>query len=68
MEKETINRQHEKGIIKVIKKHNILFFNEIFVYYKACSCYTAYNHRLDKLESIKEALYLNRRSSCGIGM
>ena len=61
MEDETINRQHEKGILEAIEKHPIFSFKDIFVYYKACSRATAYNHGLDKLDSIKEAIYMNRR-------
>ena len=61
MEDETINREHEKGILESIEKHPIFSFKDIFVYYKACSRATAYNHGLDKLDSIKEAIYSNRR-------
>ena len=61
MENETINREHEKGILEAIEKHPIFSFKDIFVYYKACSRATAYNHGLDKLDSIKEAIYSNRR-------
>jgi predicted transcriptional regulator YheO len=61
MENETINTQHEKSIIEAIEKHPIFSFKDIFVYYKGCSRATAYNHNLDKLDSIKEAIYSNRR-------
>ena len=61
MENETINKEHEKGILEAIEKHPIFSFKDIFVYYKACSRATAYNHGLDKLDSIKEAIYSNRR-------
>ena len=61
MEDETINREHEKGILDAIEKYPIFSFNNIFVYYKACCRATAYNHGLDKLDSIKEAIYMNRR-------
>ena len=61
MENETINREHEKGILEAIEKHPIFSFKDIFVFYKACSRATAYNHGLDKLDSIKEAIYSNRR-------
>ena len=61
MENETINREREKGILEAIEKHPIFSFKDIFVYYKACSRATAYNHGLDKLDSIKEAIYSNRR-------
>jgi len=61
MENETINTEHEKGILEAIQKYPIFKFKDIFVYYKACSRSTAYAHGLDKLDSIKEALYSNRR-------
>lgn len=61
MEKETINREHEKGILEAIQKHPIFSFKDIFVFYKGCSRATAYNHGLDKLDSIKEAIYSNKR-------
>ena len=61
MEDETINREHEKGILETIEKHPIFSFKDIFVFYKGCSRATAYNHGLDKLDSIKEAIYSNRR-------
>ena len=61
MEDVKINTKHEKGILEAIQKHPIFCFNDIFVYYEACSRATAYNHNLDKLDSIKEAIYKNRR-------
>ena len=61
MENETINREHETAIIEIIEKHPIFSFKDIFVFYKGCSRATAYNHGLDKLDSIKEAIYSNRR-------
>ena len=61
MEAENINTTHEAGIIDTIKNNPIFSFNDIFVYYKACSRATAYNHGLDKLDSIKEEIYSNRR-------
>ena len=61
MEDVKINTEHEKGILDAIQKHPIFSFNDIFVYYKGCCRATAYNHNLDKLDSIKEAIYKNRR-------
>ena len=61
METTEINREHEQGILDMINKHPIFSFNDIFVYYKACSRSTAYNHGLDKLDTIKEAIYSNKR-------
>ena len=61
MEDVKINNKHEQGILEAIQKYPIFCFNDIFVYYEACSRATAYNHNLDKLDSIKEAIYKNRR-------
>jgi len=61
MEDVTINTKHEKGILEAIQKHPIFCFNDIFVYYDACSRSTAYAHGLDKSDNIKEAIYKNRR-------
>lgn len=60
---ETINTQHEKGILEAIEKYPIFSFSEIFVYYKACCRQTAYTHGIDKLDSIKEAIYSNKRKA-----
>ena len=61
MEDVTINNKHEQGILEAIQKHPIFCFNDIFVYYTACVRSTAYEHNLDKSDSIKEAIYKNRR-------
>lgn len=61
MEDVTINTKHEQGILEAIQKHPIFCFNDIFVYYEACSRSTAYAHGLDKSDNIKEAIYKNRR-------
>ncbi len=61
MEDVKINTEHEKAILETIAKNPIFKFKDIFVYYNGCSRATAYNHNLDKLDSIKEALYSNRR-------
>jgi hypothetical protein len=61
MENEIINKEHEIGILAAIEKYPIFSFKDIFVYYKSCSRATAYNHNLDKLDSIKEALCSNKR-------
>ena len=61
MEDVTINTEHEQGILEAIQKYPIFKFKDIFVFYKGCCRATAYNHNLDKLDSIKEALYSNRR-------
>ena len=61
MEDVKINTKHEKGILEAIQKYPIFRFKDIFIHYEACSRATAYNHNLDKLDSIKEAIYKNRR-------
>ena len=61
MEDVKINTEHEKGILEAIQKYPIFSFKDIFIYYEACTRATAYNHNLDKLDSIKEAIYKNRR-------
>ena len=61
MEDVTINTKHEQGILEAIKKYPIFSFKDIFIYYEECKRATAYNHNLDKLDSIKEAIYKNRR-------
>jgi len=58
---EKINRKHEKGIIEMIQKYPVFSFNDIFVYYKGCSRTTAYEHNLNKSDTIKEAIYDNKR-------
>ena len=61
MEDVKINTKHEQGILEAISKYPIFNFKDIFIHYTACSRATAYNHNLDKLDSIKEAIYMNRR-------
>ncbi len=61
MEDVTINTEHEQGFLEAISKYPIFSFKDIFIYYEACKRATAYNHNLDKLDSIKEAIYKNRR-------
>ena len=61
METEDINTKHEQAILQTIADNPIYSFADIFVYYKGCSRATAYNHNLDKLDSIKEAIYANKR-------
>jgi len=58
---DKINRKHEKGIIEAIKNNPIFTFNDIFVYYKGCSRTTAYEHNLNKSDTIRENLYENKR-------
>jgi hypothetical protein len=57
-----INMKHANGILEVIQNNPIYSFNDIFVYFKGCSRATAYNHNLDKLDSIKEAIIDKRRT------
>lgn len=57
---DKINKTHEKAILKVIKDRKLMRFDHIFGHFVGCSRATAYNHGLDKLDSIKEALQQNR--------
>jgi len=61
METIEINREHEAGILGAIENNPIYSFNDIFVFYKKCCRATAYNHNLDKLDTIKEAIYEKKR-------
>ena len=49
----------EKKVLEAIETHK-LFFIEDIVAYLPCSRATFYNHKLDKLDTIKEALEKNR--------
>ena len=60
MEDVTINTKHEAAILKIIKEKKLMRFDHIFAHFTGCSRATAYNHNLDKLDSIKEALETNR--------
>jgi hypothetical protein len=55
-----INTIHEAAILKLIKEKKLMRFDHIFGHFTGCSRATAYNHNLDKLDSIKEALESNR--------
>jgi hypothetical protein len=56
-DKETI----EKEAIEVIRKEKLTFFTDLQIYLEA-SLATLYNHELEKLESIKRELAINRLS------
>jgi len=58
---DSINKEHELGILDAIESNPIYSFKDIFVYYKNCSRATAYVHNLDKLDSIKEAILNKKR-------
>jgi len=49
----------ERLSLKAIEDNNLVFINEVS-YYLPCSRATFYNHGLDNLDSIKEALEKNR--------
>jgi len=63
MNTEEINTTHEIDILNTIESNPVYSFADIFQYYKGCSRATAYNHHLDKLDSIKEAIYANKRGA-----
>lgn len=56
-------KKYEKEIIEVIKANEVRSFKDIFVYYKGCSRQAAYNNGIDKIDSIKEAIYQNKRTT-----
>jgi len=49
----------EKKALKEIKKKKLIFIEDV-VCYLPCSRATFYNHGLDKLDTIKDALELNK--------
>ena len=51
--------QLEKECLKAIKENEIVFFSEICAYVKPSNA-TLYNYKLEKLDSIKDALKINR--------
>jgi hypothetical protein len=52
-------KKYEKEVIDLIKQHKIVFFNHVFAF-TSFSSSTAYNHKLEKLESIKDAINKNK--------
>jgi len=56
-------QRYEEEILEVIKNKKIMRFSHVFAHYTGCSMSTAYNHELEKLESIKEALKKNRSTA-----
>lgn len=52
-------KKYEEEILKVIKEKKIAFFDHCFGF-TSFSRATAYNHSLDKLDSIKDAIADNR--------
>ena len=52
--------QHEKEIIEVIEKHKIMKVQHIFSHYLDLRSAQFYNLELEKSESIKEAINLNK--------
>ena len=52
-------KKYESELLKVIKEKNIAFFDHCFAF-TSFSRATAYNHGLDKLDTISEAINKNR--------
>lgn len=52
-------KELEEKALSEIESHKLVFINEL-VSYMPCSSATFYNHELEKLETIKEALNKNR--------
>ena len=57
-----VTEELEQQALKAIKEHN-LYFAEDVIAYIPCSSATYYNHKLEELETIKEALQENRIST-----
>ena len=57
-----INMEHAEAILNTIANNPVYSFSDIFVYFKGCTRATAYNHHLDKFDSIKEAIIDKRRT------
>jgi hypothetical protein len=55
--------QHEKDIIKVIKANKIMRIQHIFPFYPDLKSAQFYNLELEKSESIKEAIALNKSTT-----
>ena len=53
-------KEHEAGMLKVIKEHKLICFAHVFGYYTGISRQRAYQLGIDKLDTIKEALDENR--------
>lgn len=54
-------KAYEKELLKIIEERKIMFFSHAFAY-TSFSLATAYNHNLEKLDTIKDALAKNRAS------
>lgn len=52
--------QHESEILKVIQKHKVMKIQHIFSHYLDLASSQFYNLELEKSESIKEAINLNK--------
>ena len=52
-------KAYEKELLQVIKEKKIAFLDHCFAFTSFCGA-TAYNHNLEKLESIKNAIKENR--------
>ena len=56
-------KKYEQEMLKAIKMHKLMRFDHVFGGYVSFCSSTAYNHGLEKLDSIKEALAANRRKN-----
>ena len=57
--------QHEKDILEVIVKHKVMKIQHIFSHYLDLKSAQFYNLELEKSESIKEAIVLNKTKAVG---
>lgn len=58
---EEQKQEHVKKILKILESEKIFTFKDIFVFYKGCSKSSAYAHKMEELDDIKEALEMNKR-------
>lgn len=58
-------KQHESEIVKVIKKHKVMFIEHIFGYYTDLKKRQFYNLGLHESPDIKDAIHNNRTYAAG---
>lgn len=59
---KAVTDKYEAELLKIIKEKEIMFFDHCFAYV-SFSRATAYNHALDKMDSIKSAIANNKVSA-----
>ena len=56
--------QIEKDILEVIEVEKLFVITDVFAFYKGCCRSTFYNWGMDRLDSIKNAIENNKRTTC----